>query len=318
MRHASRIVWLAAVLSSLALYALAAEVLTNDSIVGLVKAGLGEELIINKIKVSQGEYDLSTDGLLRLKVAGISETVIKAMIEASTKAAPPSVAPASTAAREAQEREAIALYRQGKAAEAVAAFDALLAQQPNDDGLKIWKAKALLAQAQAMRESKTPNYTPLVVGAWSILKAVGVRQQGDPDWNFAVGKALWLNDRSDRGRRSAKKAIDLRPDFAEAHLLVGDIAYEEVLAPPPSGTQRDIVLWQGSLEARKSYEAAAGVAGVPSDLRAEALYKLGKVSADLENKKTAARELWERAVAADPTSRYGRMADEKLKALSTK
>jgi tetratricopeptide (TPR) repeat protein len=323
MKRTARFVWLAFILLLLAPSAFAAEVLTNESILTMVKAGLGEDLVISKIKISQGQYDISTSGLLRLKAEGVSDTVIKAMIERSAKAGSPSAMPVQTAAppptgaREAQE-QAIALYGQGKAAEAVSAFDALIAEQPNDDGLKIWKAKALLEQARQMRESKVPNYKPLIINAWAILKSVAQRQQGDPDWNFAVGKALWLNDRPDRGRRSAEKATALRPSFAEAHLLLGDIAYEECVVPPAGRPQGDNARWLGAMEARKAYEAAMAIVDLPPGLRAEALYKLGMVSAELENKKAAARELWERAVAADPTSRYGRMAAEKLKAVSAK
>ena len=49
-------------------------------------------------------------------------------------------------------------------------------------------------------------------------------------------------------------------------------------------------------------------------IQAEALYKLGKVAADLAKKPDLAREYWERAVAADPTCRYGIMAQERLTA----
>ncbi|MFI5340083.1 MAG: hypothetical protein ACHQ7N_09620, partial [Candidatus Methylomirabilales bacterium] len=116
-----------------------AEVLTNDMIVTMVKAGLGEELIISKIKISQTQFDLSTNGILKLKKEGVGDPIIKAMMEAP----PASPAAAGTPG----ETEAIALYRQGKAVEAVAAFDKLLAEKPNDEGLNIWKALALLDQA---------------------------------------------------------------------------------------------------------------------------------------------------------------------------
>ncbi|MEI8191996.1 MAG: hypothetical protein WCI75_19975, partial [candidate division NC10 bacterium] len=68
----------------------AAEMLTNDSIVTMVKAGLGEELILGKIKISQGQYDVSTDGLVKLKKDGVSDKIIQAMMAAgSTAPAPP-------------------------------------------------------------------------------------------------------------------------------------------------------------------------------------------------------------------------------------
>lgn len=55
------------------------EVLTNNTIIKMVKAKLGEDVIINKIKNSKTNFDLSTDGLIMLKEAGISDTIISAM-----------------------------------------------------------------------------------------------------------------------------------------------------------------------------------------------------------------------------------------------
>jgi len=69
-----------------------AEVLTNDAIVSMVKAGLGEELILGKIKMSTGQYDMTTNGLIKLKSEGVSEKIIQAMMGAPS-AAGPAVAP---------------------------------------------------------------------------------------------------------------------------------------------------------------------------------------------------------------------------------
>lgn len=63
-----------------------AEKLNNESIVLLVRAGLGEDAILAKIKASAGEYDVSVDDLIRLKKANVPNKVIAAMIEiTSTK-----------------------------------------------------------------------------------------------------------------------------------------------------------------------------------------------------------------------------------------
>lgn len=63
-----------------------AETLDNDKVVQLVKVGLGDEAVIAKIKSSAAQYDTSTDGLITLKNAGVSSSVIAAMIEASSGA----------------------------------------------------------------------------------------------------------------------------------------------------------------------------------------------------------------------------------------
>lgn len=62
-----------------------AETITNETIVTMVKAGLGEELIIGKIGISQSQFDVSTEGILTLKKEGVSEKIIKTMLDASIK-----------------------------------------------------------------------------------------------------------------------------------------------------------------------------------------------------------------------------------------
>lgn len=56
------------------------EVLTNETIIKMVKANLGETIIISKIKNSKTNFDLSTDGIIKLKEAGVGEKVIEAMM----------------------------------------------------------------------------------------------------------------------------------------------------------------------------------------------------------------------------------------------
>ncbi|MCS6817203.1 MAG: hypothetical protein N0A16_09845 [Blastocatellia bacterium] len=57
------------------------EVLTNESIIKMVNAGLTAETIIRKIEASRVDFDLSTDGLIALKKANVPEDVIHAMQE---------------------------------------------------------------------------------------------------------------------------------------------------------------------------------------------------------------------------------------------
>ncbi len=65
-------------------------VLTNEDIVKLVEARVGDPVIIAKIKTSAAKFDTSTEALIRLKQAGVSDAVLEAMVQAS--GAPGSVA----------------------------------------------------------------------------------------------------------------------------------------------------------------------------------------------------------------------------------
>jgi hypothetical protein len=56
--------------------------LTNDDVIKLVKAELGDKVVIDKINSSPGnKLDTSTDALIRLKKAGVSKQVIDAIIK---------------------------------------------------------------------------------------------------------------------------------------------------------------------------------------------------------------------------------------------
>jgi hypothetical protein len=55
------------------------EVLNNDAVITMVKAGLPTNVIVNKIRSSQNQFDLSTNELVRLKQSGINEDILMAM-----------------------------------------------------------------------------------------------------------------------------------------------------------------------------------------------------------------------------------------------
>jgi hypothetical protein len=63
----------------------AAETLTNATVIQLVKAGLGNEAVIAKIKSTDGTYNLGTDDLIALKNEGVPGDVIAAMISGRAK-----------------------------------------------------------------------------------------------------------------------------------------------------------------------------------------------------------------------------------------
>jgi hypothetical protein len=60
---------------------LAQTALTNDAIIKMSKAGLGEEILLSTIKSQPGRYTTAPDDLIALKRANVSDKVIAAMIE---------------------------------------------------------------------------------------------------------------------------------------------------------------------------------------------------------------------------------------------
>jgi hypothetical protein len=76
----------------------AQQVMNNDSVIKLVKAGLSDDLIVTTINSSPGNYDTSADGIIALKSAGASDKVVAAMIAKAAAPAAPAAAPAPPAA----------------------------------------------------------------------------------------------------------------------------------------------------------------------------------------------------------------------------
>jgi len=53
--------------------------MTNDSVIRMVKAGLGDDLIVQTIRTQPGQYIIDADSLVALKEAGVSNRVLEAM-----------------------------------------------------------------------------------------------------------------------------------------------------------------------------------------------------------------------------------------------
>lgn len=60
------------------------EVLTNTKVIELVRLGLAEKIIIEKIRQTETQFDTSVDGLAKLKAAKVSSEIIMAMLNPSS------------------------------------------------------------------------------------------------------------------------------------------------------------------------------------------------------------------------------------------
>jgi hypothetical protein len=89
-----RIRLLASFLAIFSAVCFAQTTLTNDAILKLAKAGLGEDIILSTVKNQPGTYSTGPDDLIALKTAGVSDKVIAAMMEKTASGAPaPKAAP---------------------------------------------------------------------------------------------------------------------------------------------------------------------------------------------------------------------------------
>lgn len=60
------------------------ETMTNSEVISLTKAGLAPSIIVGKIRTSKTNFDLSTDSLIKLKQAGVSDDIVGAMLQAKS------------------------------------------------------------------------------------------------------------------------------------------------------------------------------------------------------------------------------------------
>lgn len=73
------------------------EVLTNASVIELVKLGLSDALIAEKIRQSEHNFDTSVEGLRQLKAAKVSEALIREMMSPRAGVAAAPIVPANNA-----------------------------------------------------------------------------------------------------------------------------------------------------------------------------------------------------------------------------
>ena len=76
------------------------EVMTNESVIKLHRAGLPAEVILSKIRTSQTRFDTSVDALLALAEAKVPESVIAEMTGAPAASAPTAPAPQTVIVRQ--------------------------------------------------------------------------------------------------------------------------------------------------------------------------------------------------------------------------
>jgi hypothetical protein len=157
---------------------MAQEVLTNESLVALKKAGLSDSIIISKIRSSQTKFDVSTKGIIGLKNAGLSDQVIEAAVNAgSATTAPAAAAPAApaAAATPAAARESIVQLIGGKSVELVPANASL------EFSSGFFDSKSELVLRGRKAQYRIADKKPVFYSTWSANDAPLVRLKPGSD-----------------------------------------------------------------------------------------------------------------------------------------
>src|SRR6266446_4872158 len=172
---------------------LAQEVLTNDSVIQMVKAGLPEAVVIAKIKSTSSKFDLKTDSLVSLKKAGVSDKVLEAMVAAGSGAAPSTAA----AAPPAPALAAGALKTQDVIYQLVAGkYVEMFATSANlETNMAFFQSKSEVVLEGKKAQYRTTAKQPVFLSTYSSTDAPLVRlKQGDDhnDRNLKIGSGAFM------------------------------------------------------------------------------------------------------------------------------
>jgi hypothetical protein len=174
---------------------IAQEVLTNDSVIQMVKAGLPEAVVIAKIKSTSSKFDLKTDSLVSLKKAGISDKVLEAMVAAGSGAAPSTAA--ATPAPPAPALAAGALKTQDVIYQLVAGkYVEMFATSANlETNMAFFQSKSEVVLEGKKAQYRTSEKQPVFLSTYSSTDAPLVRlKPGDEhnDRNLKIGSGAFM------------------------------------------------------------------------------------------------------------------------------
>jgi len=198
--------------------------LTNRDILNMVQAQLGDAVIVAKIKSSECKFDTSPDVLIKLKHAGLSDTILQAMAESGAVPRPASAGPSPGAAL-ADPNDPLAEHDPG-----------IYYLQQNRAGRQM-----IQLEPAAFSEMKSNNFFPMLWVPGTKIKQRGVvrgarsevriaesrptfyfyfhRKSGTP--NYAPAWPVWFGQLSGPNQFTLAR---LEAKKGERELLIGEVA----------------------------------------------------------------------------------------------
>ncbi|MFA5846625.1 MAG: tetratricopeptide repeat protein [Thermodesulfovibrionales bacterium] len=314
------------IMFSLVMTASSAEVLTNQTVVSMVKAGLGEELIISKIKNSQNQFDVTITGILKLKEEGVSEDIITAMIDStgnSGKAGPSKQKAVQSQESEELYKKAIILIEGGDYDAAYDILKKLISENPDNNKYQLSYADTILDQCVVMKMANNSLWKLKAKEGGAKIKALSRKMSGNADYYLAYAKYLWLAETRKESNiyKTIDKALYYKPDYPYAYIVKGDIYFGLARDFNPVEQQMDSAALTGSPVSTKTSLADTALASYTKALanpdlndrkKAYVYYKMGELEYQILSSSTRARANWEKAVSLSPDSKTGELAKKRL------
>lgn len=290
----------------------ASETLTNEAVIGMVKSGVEAELIISKIKSSQNQFDLTVEGILKLKNEGVSEEIIKAMIMGTEKKQMP-----AQEANDADYQKALNLMQEEKYDEAINILSPLASGNP-DFKYHFSYVDALLEKSRVMKESADRGWESAAKEAQTRIKNLYRGNYTNSDYWVLYVKFGALIDKEMEVAGGFKKIFYYKPGNVDALILQGDLysglaqrSREMMTVDRELNNVRNDREERGKI-ARIAYKSALASAELPGDRKAEVYCKIGDLELQVFKNRTEAVNFWNQAVSAQPNGKWAAMAQERL------
>ncbi|MFI5116039.1 MAG: hypothetical protein ACHP8B_05000 [Terriglobales bacterium] len=153
----------------------AQETLNNDSILKMVKAGLGEDLIVTMVQTQPGKYSVNPDELITLKQAGVSERILAAMAtkagggnpSAPVPSGPAKIAPGTSIRLAVEEAVSSSSAKAGDTLKVVAAEDLVI-----NGRVVIAKGAPAMGRIITVKKKGFASYDGLLEVAANSVRAV--------------------------------------------------------------------------------------------------------------------------------------------------
>ena len=185
--------------------AAAQDVLTNDAVVAMKKAGLSDSVIIAKIRASQTKFDVNTQALISLKGAGLSDQIIEAMVShpgpAGSVRSVPAAPPAAGAAGLPDGRKSIFHVSGDRHVELLSASSS----RESNRSYRSSKSELVLKGKKA--QYRTPERQPVFLTAWapnevSLVRLTPGTDHDDRNLQIASGSSAPFSRTRTSGIRS--------------------------------------------------------------------------------------------------------------------
>lgn len=178
------------------------------------------------------------------------------------------------------------------------------------DGNLASQLAAVNAQIEEMRKLKAGGNSEWKNRYKAIDRSIDVLEKNfkrSPDVYLSRARSMEAIDKLAHAEKYIHKALSVSRHYPEAYALKGDIyMWDSLKADPEYNKKKDLKL------AIDGYEDAAKYA-TDKDFQASIYLKMGNAYADLVDDRKKAKEFWQKAVDAAPSSSAAKTAQDKLR-----